>query len=213
MRTSGYCGYGDAPAVTAEDNVCMRLIDSAIESAPIPRRLGCRHRIRRPICPLSAASGPEDRMGSWMQRITDMTAISREIASTPQAGIWRQRQPPAPGVDEGELQQVERAIGAALPSGLRCFYLAAGGWAPFTGDIDILAPSELLSGPRHDHAAELAVATEQGFAQSGVRASDVLVFGASATEHDLYTIVIRGPLRGTVLWHAGYEVERYPDFE
>ena len=155
----------------------------------------------------------ENQMESWQKRIERLMAIQREIARTPQGGLWRSPQPPLPGVDEAELRGIEAALGSPLPRELRTFYGLVGGWAPFRGDIDILCPAELIAGPRYERATELARATEEGFVHSGVGRDDLVVFGVSDTEHDLYTVAIKGPHEGHVFWHAGYEIERFADFD
>lgn len=143
-----------------------------------------------------------------------MGLIKQAIADADAKMIWEHR---LPGVraSEEELATLEQSLGERLDPRYREFLSYAGGWPAFHQMIDLFGPRDLAGGERLANATRLLSYIEPiVFESSGLRRQDLLPIAASREDLDVFAIARRSaPEPGIVVWFAGTEIERYPNFD
>jgi hypothetical protein len=116
---------------------------------------------------------------------------------------------------EAQLAEVEAKIGEDLDPFYRQFLSYADGWPAFFQTVDLFGASDLLGGPRFQHAAEILGFVEDSVLdRAGVRRDDLLPIAASPVDLDLCVMTRRAAMSpGTVIWLAGSEIDRFPSFD
>ncbi len=150
----------------------------------------------------------------WKQRIVDMVRIKQAIADLDRQGIWEYRLPAVAATEE-ELKAVEQNLGEELDPEYREFLAYAGGWPAFLQTIDLFGPNDLLGSERFRHAQEMLGYVEPKIIEAlDVKREHMLPIAASPVNLDLFVITRRAALKpGEVIWLAGYEIDRFPDFD
>lgn len=150
---------------------------------------------------------------SWRERIVELVLVKQELSEVDVQRLWEYKLPGL-AATASELAKVEAVIGEKLDPQYRAFLSYAGGWPAFFQTVDLFGPADLVGGSRMASAKRgLANIEPTVLEASGFARGEVLPIAASAVDLDLFVMGRRGtPLQGTVVWLAGYEVDRFPTF-
>jgi hypothetical protein len=124
---------------------------------------------------------------------------------------------PKVAASEGQLDEAEERLGRPLDVQYRDFLAYANGWPDFNLDVALLGTDDLGQGPLWEKAQEqLELFYEEGPVASDFPAKDdVFPIGVGTETIDLYVVWTTGPetsLGRPVLWLAGEEIDRFPNF-
>lgn len=116
---------------------------------------------------------------------------------------------------EEELRAVEAPLGEALDPMYREFLSYAGGWPGFLHGADLFGPEDFLGGAHFRHGTEMLGFVEPSVLSSaGFRREELIPIAASREDLDLFVMTRRATsMPGIVIWLAGAEIERFPNFE
>lgn len=149
----------------------------------------------------------------WPIAIVRMITAKEALHKADVQGLWPWK---FPGVaaSEQEIAQAESVLGLQIDHNYRNFLHFANGWEGFFQNIDLFSCSDLIGGLRKERAEELISFVETSvLASSAVNCSSLLPIGVSKTEIDVFCIKCNsGAEDGVVIWFAGTEVQRFPDF-
>lgn len=152
---------------------------------------------------------------TWKQRIVEMAYIKSEIYRLDRKGKWEYHFP-AVAATVAEVLAAEQILGESLPPHYRTFLLHANGWRSFWQSADLFGTHQLLGGPERESAAALLgyLDDEGVLADLGLRVGELLPVAAKRDDLDLFVIGRQSsPIPGVVIWFAGDEIDRYPDFD
>jgi hypothetical protein len=151
---------------------------------------------------------------NWKERIVQLVLVKQAIQEADKSGLWEYRLP-AVAATLGQLAAVEAAIGGPLDPSYRTFLENAGGWPAFWQTVDLFGPEDLVGGPRFQHALEMLRLVEDSVLESGgLHREALLPIAASPVDLDLFVMTRRSsPSPGQVIWLAGSEVDRWPNFD
>lgn len=151
---------------------------------------------------------------NWKQRIIELVAVKQMLDERDPTGLWEYRLPSVAATAE-QLAAVEGVLGEPLDPMYRNFLEHAGGWPSFWQGVDLFGPEELLGGEHFRHAIEvLSVLDDFIFESAGLSRSDLLPIAASRLDMDVFVMTRCSTFSpGIVVWLAGSEVERWPNFE
>lgn len=151
---------------------------------------------------------------NWKERIVELVLVKQRIDELDESGLWEYR---LPGVaaTPAQLDAVEAELGEALDPMYRRFLEHAGGWRAFLQTVDLFGPGDLLGGERFRHATQMLGFVEDSVLDAaGFSRGDLLPIAASPVDLDLFVMARPcSPAPGVVLWLAGSEVDRWPNFE
>ncbi|MBO0715349.1 MAG: SMI1/KNR4 family protein [Acidimicrobiales bacterium] len=124
---------------------------------------------------------------------------------------------PRVAASAGELEEAEERLGRPLDVQYREFLSYANGWPDFELDLALLGTNDLGQGPLWDKAEELLTLfyQERPVTRDFPAKDDLLPIGVGTETIDLYLVWTTGPetsLGRPVLWLAGEEVDRFPNF-
>jgi len=150
----------------------------------------------------------------WKTEIAIAWKVQEETAKLDKSKLWEYFLPKV-GATQEELAGVEAALGFTLDSRYREFLSYANGWRCFLQRVDLFGTSEL----RDKHLMQTVfsmleeIDTEM-LRVRGVARSDLLPIGFSSHQSDIFVLLkSNSPKAGTVIWLAGYEVERFLTFD
>lgn len=149
----------------------------------------------------------------WVSEIDRMIAAKRVLKEADIENLWRYEAPNPPATEEA-IRVAESNVGCSLDSEYVSFLRKADGWPAIHFDIDLFGTAE-LSGPRFREARELIKYLEPDVAAAtGIADSYPIPIGASETRIDMFVMLGRIGKKpsSSVLWIAGYEIERYDRF-
>lgn len=150
----------------------------------------------------------------WRQRIVDLVSIKQAIHERDTKGLWEYRLPGVAASEE-QLAEVEAKLGEVLDPGYRSFLSFGDGWPAFYQTVDLFGHADLLGSERFDHASEMLGYVEDSVLESaGFGREELLPIAATPVDLDLFVMTRRSTATpGVVIWLAGYEVDRFPDFD
>lgn len=149
----------------------------------------------------------------WKQEIAVAWHVQNESAKLDTQKIW-QYSLPRVAATEQELVDAEGTLGHTLDPRYRDFLAFANGWAGVMLDIDLFGTAELC-GDAMQRARDILESIDEAVIESiSVTRAEMLPIGLSAYQHDLFIMPRPNtPIVGTVIWLAGYEVERFATFD
>lgn len=153
-------------------------------------------------------------MIDWQKEIATMAYVKDAIFKLDVEGLWRHHLPKVAATEE-QLHAVESALGHPLDSRYADFLRHANGWPAFYQNVDLFGADELIGGEHMDRALSLLSNTAfDAFRSAGVHRNDLLPIAVSSTDLDLFVLMRpSSKLLGTVIWFAGAEVDRFPNFD
>jgi hypothetical protein len=114
------------------------------------------------------------------------------------------------------LIETEAVIGHTLDPRYREFLSIADGWECFYHDVTLFGTKELIGGKVMDAAnGMLEEIVPEAFKEGPLRKTDLLPIAVSATDKDMFVVTRPGGVHpsGTIIWIAGYEIDRFPTFD
>ncbi len=150
---------------------------------------------------------------SWKERIVELVVVKQTMHELAPDGLWEYRLPEVAATSD-QLDAVEEHLGEPLDAAYRGYLEHAGGWPAFWQAVDLFGPQDLLGSDRFAHAVEmLGFVEEDVLSDGGVRRDELLPIAASSVDLDLFVMTRRSSAApGRVIWLAGSEIDRWPDF-
>jgi hypothetical protein len=129
------------------------------------------------------------------------------------SGIWPHHLPEL-AANEETLRKTEAQLGFRIDQDYREFLKMANGWKGFIQTVDLFGTEELSGSPTMQYAQSLLGFVEDGVIKStGFSREELLPIAATKYDKELFVITRPTSLvPGTVIWFAGEEVDRYPNF-
>lgn len=119
---------------------------------------------------------------------------------------------PAVAAGGAKIAEAEAYVGASFSALYREFLSLADGWKGFCISTDLFGTKDFLSGRAIEVRDRPDV--QEYISGTGLSHQDVVPIGASDVDMDVFLLVsdtaVQSP--GEVIWLAGAEVDRYPDF-
>jgi len=149
----------------------------------------------------------------WKKEIAVAWYVQNETAKLDNNKLWDYFLPKV-GATEQELAEADAVLGYPLNPQYREFLTYANGWRCFLQRIDLFGTDELRDARAMQEAySALEDIDPESFAKSDVVISDLLPIGLSNEQSDMFVMLKPGsPNAGTIIWLAGYEIERFPTF-
>ncbi len=149
----------------------------------------------------------------WRDRVASMIYVKQELMKLDVDGIWPHHLPELAGSEE-TLRKTEAYLGYEIDQDYREFLKMANGWKGFLQTVNLFGTQELSDGSLMQYAQSLLGVVEDDVIKStGFRREEFLPIAATKYDKDLFVMTrptSRSP--GTVIWLAGEEIDRYPNF-
>lgn len=153
---------------------------------------------------------------SWKDKIAVHYLVQNEIQKHDNSAIWQYFYPELAATEE-QITEVERHLGYSLDQEYRNFLLCSNGWKCFTQSINLFGTSDLMCSDLMETALDMIAIMDDAFPifdHTGFTKEELLPIAISTDDKDMHVITkptAREP--GIVIWLAGQEIERYPNFE
>jgi SMI1 / KNR4 family (SUKH-1) len=153
-------------------------------------------------------------MTDWKKSIVELVLVKQRLAELDTIGLWPYRLP-AVAATETKIRAVEANLGEALDPAYRAFLLHADGWPAFYQSVDLFGSDDLMGGDRLHRATDMLSSIEDGVLAAGnLRKEELLPIAASSVDLDLFVMMRQKASKpGIVVWLAGYEIDRFLNFE
>lgn len=150
----------------------------------------------------------------WKTEIVIAVYVQNETMKLDTDQLWEYHLPEVAATEQ-ELIAAERHLGFRLDAQYRRFLSYADGWRCFYQRVDLFGTRDLRGGLLMQEALLMLQHIDLvSLEKEKIRVSDLLPIAYSRTQSDLFLMLKPGTVApGTVLWFAGYEIERYPDFD
>lgn len=151
----------------------------------------------------------------WKREIVRLALVHQQIRDLDIKHVWNHALPNV-AASEGELLEVERALGCPLDPKFRAFLSYANGWDCFYQHVDLFGTKDLIGGPRANEARRsLEILEAEGvFRGIGLSRRELLPIAVSRSDIDMFLLVLpAGRGAGGIIWCAGDVVEQFDDFE
>ena len=149
----------------------------------------------------------------WRPELVRLVEIKQAASEVDLHGVWEYHLPKV-AATEDQLAAVEAHLGFVLDPGYREFLTYANGWPSFCWSVDLFGTDDLMGGPRLAVANQMLDAIEPAvFEQAELERSGVVPVAATTVDLDLFVMPVRDGSQGSsVVWLAGYEVDRFESF-
>lgn len=153
-------------------------------------------------------------ISDWKKEIAIAWHVQNETAKLDKSNLWEYFLPKV-AASEQELAETEAVLGFAIDPRYREFLCCANGWRCFLQRVDLFGTAELRGGrAMRDACSALENIDSEVLAKSTLVRSDLLPIGFSSEQSDLFVMLKPSSMNpGTIVWFAGYEIERYPVFD
>lgn len=151
---------------------------------------------------------------AWQNKIVTMIYVKEELMKQDTNKILPHFFPEV-AADEVDLINAEINLGYAIDSQYADFLRAANGWKGFYHTVDLFGTEELSNPHIMQYIFSLLDAVEDCVIESsGFQREDLLPIAATRFDKDLFVITKQTASKpGIIIWFAGEEVDRYPNFE
>jgi hypothetical protein len=157
-----------------------------------------------------------DILKAWKDNIAVMFLVQEEIQRLDKLGIFQYYYPEL-AATEKQLASVEMHLGHPIDQKYRNFLLCANGWSCFSQSVNLFGTGDLMGSALMDYALEMLDVMDDAFPISdstGFSKSELLPIAATFEDRDLHVMTRPSSHQpGVVIWFAGQEIERYPNFE
>lgn len=152
-------------------------------------------------------------MVDWRAQIAELVLIKQAISDADNLGLWEFHLPRV-AASEAALSNVQRAIGWRLDEEYLSFLACADGWPSFFQSVDLFGVVDLGGGPRMDVARGLVSNLEHSVVENaGLSSAQLVPIAATTVDLDVFVSpVVDGVQQPTVVWIAGYEIDRFESF-
>lgn len=153
-------------------------------------------------------------MFEWKTQIAKLAYVKQQLAEVDTQKLWPWHLPNIAATKQ-EITDCERYLGFKIDSQYADFLMHANGWHGFIQATDLFGTTDLAGGERMRKAVEiLSYLEENVIKQAGVERDEVLPIALSPLDLDLFVITKPSTTQpGTVIWFAGYEIQRFADFQ
>lgn len=150
----------------------------------------------------------------WKKEIAVAWYVQNETAKLDKHKLWDYFLPKVAATGQ-ELAKADAVLGYPLDSRYREFLSYANGWRCFLQRVDLFGADELRgAGAMKEAYRALEDIDPDSFAKSDVLKSDLLPIGYSNKQSDMFVMLRpESSNAGTIIWLAGYEIERYRTFD
>lgn len=157
-----------------------------------------------------------DRLKPWKDRIAIHFIVQNEVSRYDSLRLWDYYYPEL-AATEKQIMEVETQLGHSLDNNYKDFLLCANGWKGFMQSINLFGTEDLMGSNLLHYAMEVLRNLDDAFPlvkSSGFAQEEMLPIAATLSDLDLH-VITRATSRqpGVVIWFAGQEIERYPNFE
>lgn len=156
------------------------------------------------------------RLKAWQDEIAVLHSVRNEIQRLDKSGIW-QYYPPELAATEEQVASAELHLGHPLDQGYRDFLQCANGWKCFTQSINLFGTEDLMGSDLMTCALEMLEVIDDAFPlskSSGFSKEELMPIATTFEDKDLHVITKPAAHQpGVVIWFAGQEIERYPNFK
>jgi len=148
---------------------------------------------------------------SWEEMIAVAMVVKQRMMELDVENLWPHHLPNV-AADEDDLARVEQTIGRPLDPKYKEFLRYADGWSGFYQSVDLFGTRDLIGSPRMDRARTLLASVDKKVIEtSGCDTPNLLPIAVSSEDIDLFVLVGNSTV-GEVVWFAGGEIDRFPDF-
>jgi hypothetical protein len=157
-----------------------------------------------------------DRLKPWKDQIAVMYLVREELRRVDKNGLWEYHYPELRASEE-QLVAAEAYLGHSIDKQYRDFLMCANGWKCFSQSVSLFGTGDLMGSSLMDCAMETLEIMDDAFPferDTGFSREEFLPIAATFEDKDIHVITrptSRQP--GVVIWFAGEEIERYPNFE
>jgi len=150
----------------------------------------------------------------WKQEIAIAWLVKQALMEADKKKIWPYHLPEV-AATEDQLRAAEQFLGFTIDPRYREFLMHANGWQAFWHTADLFGTSDLIAGPKRENAEfVLSMLDDAVLSRSSLNRKDLLPISATEFDRDIFVILApSSPAAGTVVWFAGEEVERFPNFD
>jgi hypothetical protein len=153
-------------------------------------------------------------ISDWKKDIAIAWCVQNETAKLDKDNLWEYYLPKLAATEKA-LAETEAVLGYNLDPRYREFLSYANGWRCFLQRIDLFGTTELRGGcPMPEACLALDEIDSELLAKSKLVWSDLLPIGFSSEQSDVFALLKPSSANpGTIVWFAGYEIERFPRFD
>jgi hypothetical protein len=150
----------------------------------------------------------------WDRLVSDLAGVKRAIELADRDRIYPHEPPPA-GATAAEIAAAEEHLGCGLDPEHARFLTAVNGWTGFFQATTLLGTRELCGGQLLHAAYEALGFLEPNVLQdAGIDEDGVVPVAVNPDDLDLFVMPVNSGRAGpSVVWLAGYVVERFSTFE
>ena len=153
-------------------------------------------------------------INDWKKEIAIAWHVQNETAKLDKNKLWDYYLPKVAATEQ-ELVETETVLGFALDPRYREFLSFANGWQRVFQDVDLFGTAELRGGRAMGEVfSALEDIDSEVLAKSKLIRSDLLPIGYSSEQSDMFVMLRSNSVNaGTIVWFAGYEIERFARFD
>lgn len=156
-----------------------------------------------------------DKLKIWKDRIAVMFLVQEEMQRLDRVGI-RQYYYPELAATKEQINNVEKYLGYCIDKDYKDFLMCANGWKYFTQSVNLFGTDDLMGSDLMNYALEMLEVMDNAYSleYTGFSKEELLPIAATYEDKDLHVITSTASHHpGVVIWFAGQEIERYPNFE
>lgn len=150
----------------------------------------------------------------WPTQISRMAYVKCKINEADIQNIWPYHLPEV-AATKIQLLEVEQCLEKFADPLYFNFLSYANGWKGIYQYVDLFGTVDLIVSPLMSYAKGLLDAIEDSyFDQKNIARNSVLPIATTLIDKDLFVIGAKGTsIEGQVIWLAGEEIDRFPNFE
>lgn len=140
------------------------------------------------------------------EQIDNILAIRKKLKQVDKNHLWNYDDLPNIGATDTDITLFENLIGFTLPKDYRNFLKEINGWKNFWHSVNLFNINDYKNSELMKYTMSLLEIVDE-------EKNMLFPIGVTTEDIDLFTIIKPGyKNEGTIIWFAGYEVERYKDF-
>ena len=140
--------------------------------------------------------------------------VRQEMMELDKLKIWPYHLPEVAATDE-QIFKAEKHLAHPIDPRYKAFLKRANGWPAFYQAVDLFGTDDLIGGPRNENAEFILSFLDDGILnKSQIKREELLPIAATRLDRDLFVItrpISKSP--GNVIWFAGEEIDRFPNFD
>lgn len=151
-------------------------------------------------------------MTDWKKEIAVAYLVKQELMKVDVRQLWPYHLPEVAATQD-QVQAAEVALGHELDAKYKAFLRHANGWKGFFHAVDLFGTDDLIGSTRKAMAEEILDGLAGLVEGCGLSREQVFPIAVSQVGIDVFVMVRPcSPSCGAVIWLAGQEIDRFPDF-